>query len=81
MCTSTVDYQFDPSILRHSEIWVVADEAVLNNVHKKKNLKIPLLYIINQELSRKYSSVLISHDWLKFYISCGPPAFEDSGMS
>ncbi len=25
---------FDPSILRHSEIWGVADEAVLNKVHK-----------------------------------------------
>ncbi len=67
MCTSTVDYQFDPSILRHSEIWGAADEAVLNNVHKKKkSKKIPLLYIINQELSTKYSSVLVSHDWLKF---------------
>ncbi len=25
---------FDPSILRHSEIWGAADEAVLNKVHK-----------------------------------------------
>jgi hypothetical protein len=25
----------DPSILRHSGIWGAADEAVLNNVHKK----------------------------------------------
>ncbi len=28
-----------PSILRHSEIWGAADEAVLNNVHKKKKKK------------------------------------------
>jgi hypothetical protein len=25
----------DPSILRHSEMWVAADEAILNNVYKK----------------------------------------------
>ncbi len=30
---------FDPSILRHSGIWGAADEAVLNNVHKKKKVK------------------------------------------
>ncbi len=27
---------FDPSILRHSEIWGAVDEAVLNTVHRKK---------------------------------------------
>ncbi len=34
---------FDPSILRHSEIWGKADEEVLNKVHKrkKKNPKNP----------------------------------------
>ncbi len=33
----------DPSILRHRGIWGAADEAVLNNVHKKKKSKqIPL---------------------------------------
>jgi hypothetical protein len=32
----------DTSILRHIEILGAADEAVLNNVHKKKNPKIPL---------------------------------------
>ncbi len=33
---------FDPSILRHSGIWRAADEAVLNNVHKKMITKSPL---------------------------------------
>ncbi len=32
---------FDHSILRHSGIWGAADEAVLNNVHKKKKSKNP----------------------------------------
>ncbi len=32
---------FDPSILRHSGIWRAADEAVWNNVHKKKKQKNP----------------------------------------
>ncbi len=27
---------FDPSILQHNGIWGEADEALLNNVHKKK---------------------------------------------
>ncbi len=27
---------FDPSILRHSEIWGAADEALLNIIQKKK---------------------------------------------
>ncbi len=34
---------FDPSILRHCGIWGAADEAVLNNGHKKKNPKNPPL--------------------------------------
>ncbi len=35
---------FDPSILRHSEIWRAADEAVLNKVHLKKYKKSPCLF-------------------------------------
>jgi hypothetical protein len=35
---------FDPSILRHSGIWGTADDAVLNTVHRRKNIqKIPLV--------------------------------------
>jgi hypothetical protein len=35
---------FDPRILRHSENWGVADEAVLNIVYKKKkSIKIPFI--------------------------------------
>ncbi len=37
---------FDHTILRHSGIWGAADEAVLNNEHKKinpKNLHLSLL--------------------------------------
>jgi hypothetical protein len=30
---------FDPRLLRHSGIWGMADEAVLNYVHKGKNTK------------------------------------------
>ncbi len=42
-CKSRNCPRFDPSILRHSEIWGTADEAVLNNVHyKKKAEKFPL---------------------------------------
>ncbi len=35
-CQSRNSPGFDPSILRHSGIWGAADDAVLNNVHKKK---------------------------------------------
>ncbi len=34
---------FYPSILRHSGIWGVADEELLNTVHRKKSKTIPLL--------------------------------------
>jgi hypothetical protein len=40
--------KFDPSILRHSEICGAADEAVLNNVHKKEK---------NPDISRFNSSI------------------------
>jgi hypothetical protein len=33
-CRSRNSPGFDPSILRHSEIWGAADEAMLNTVHK-----------------------------------------------
>ncbi len=33
-CRSSISPAFDPSILRHSGIWRVADKAVLNIVHK-----------------------------------------------
>ncbi len=36
---------FDPSILRHSEVWGAADEAVLNTVQRKKIQKISLFYL------------------------------------
>jgi hypothetical protein len=35
---------FDPSILRHSGIWGVADKAVLINVHIFKNEKIQKIF-------------------------------------
>jgi hypothetical protein len=38
---------FDPIILRHSEIWETAGEAVLYKVHNKKIQKIPLLILIS----------------------------------
>jgi hypothetical protein len=36
---SRISPGFDPSILQRSGIWGTADEAVLNNVHKKKKSK------------------------------------------
>jgi hypothetical protein len=45
-CQSRISPAFDPSILRHSGICGVADEAVFNNVGKmKKSPKIPLIHI------------------------------------
>jgi hypothetical protein len=38
-CQSHNSPGFDPSILRHSGILGAADEAVLNNVHKKIKIK------------------------------------------
>ncbi len=38
-CQSRKSPGFGPSVFRHSEIWGAADEAVLNNVHKKKKSK------------------------------------------
>ncbi len=38
-CQSCNRPRFYPSILRHSEIWGAAEEAVLNHVHKKKKSK------------------------------------------
>ncbi len=35
---------FDPSILRHSGIWRAADEAALNNGHKKRKIHDLTLY-------------------------------------
>ncbi len=40
-CISCNGPGFDPNIRRHSGIWGAADEAVLNTVRKKKNLKNP----------------------------------------
>jgi hypothetical protein len=40
-CQSRNCPRLDPSILRHSGIWRAAAKAVLNNVHYKKNRKIP----------------------------------------
>ncbi len=50
---------FDPNILRYSGIWGAADEAVLNNVHKRKNpKKSPFKNNMNlKSLNRKYSSL------------------------
>ncbi len=36
LCLCRSSPRFDPSILPHSGIWGAADEAVLNNVHKKR---------------------------------------------
>ncbi len=38
-CRSRNSPGFDPSILRHSGIWGVADEAVLNTVHIKEKIQ------------------------------------------
>ncbi len=45
-CQSRNSPGFDPSILRHRGIWGAADDAVMNNVHKKKKLKKFLLSIL-----------------------------------
>jgi len=39
-----------PSIFRHNGIWGAADRAVLNKVHKRKSIKIPL-FVANPEPS------------------------------
>ncbi len=48
---------FDPSIRRHSGIWRAADEAVLDKVHRKKSIKIPLLIFSSKE-EKTYSRFL-----------------------
>ncbi len=47
---------FDPSILRHSGIWEAANEAVLNNVHKKEKnpMKAPLRLYVNMDPGSSY---------------------------
>ncbi len=40
-CRSRNSPGFDPSILRHSEIWGATDEAVLNTVHRIESSKNP----------------------------------------
>ncbi len=48
-CQSRNSPRFDPSILQHSRIWGAADEAVLNNVHKKeKNPKKSPFYVCTE---------------------------------
>ncbi len=58
---------FDPSFLRHSEIWGVADEAMLNIVHKKKKNKKPFKKLPKNEQKTKttvcYTSAGISLVW------------------
>ncbi len=41
-CQSRNSPGFDPRILQHIGIWEAVDKDVLNNVHKKKDKKIPL---------------------------------------
>ncbi len=48
--------RFEPSILRRSEIWGAADEAVLNTVHK--NLKTALALFILQKVHIKPAKYL-----------------------
>jgi hypothetical protein len=38
-CQSCHSLGFDPSILRHSGIWWAADDAVLNNVQRKRKIQ------------------------------------------
>ncbi len=38
-CQSRNILEFDPSIIRHSGILGVEDEAALNNVHKKEKIQ------------------------------------------
>ncbi len=47
-CQSRNSPGFDPSILRHSEIWGAADEEVLNKVHTKKPIKSPCLCMVEK---------------------------------
>ncbi len=51
-CTSCNGPGFDPSIRRHSGIWGAADEAVLNNVRRKKEKKIPQKNIEKEKKKR-----------------------------
>ncbi len=44
---------FDPSILRHNEIWGAADEAMLNIVHKKNPKNSPLILEKRKEKGTK----------------------------
>jgi hypothetical protein len=55
-CQSRNSPGFIPSILRHSEIWGAADEAVLNDVLYKKNPK-------NSPFKTKFGSTLFRLDF------------------
>ncbi len=53
---------FDPSILRHSGIWRVADGAVLNTVHRRK-IQIPLAdFFLDENCAIIQSTVGIGRD-------------------
>ncbi len=63
-CHSRNSPGFNPSILRHSEIWGAADEAVLNNVHnKKKEYKnhLFLVFLIKTHNTYHYRRQPIQH--------------------
>jgi hypothetical protein len=75
---------FDPSILRHSGIWGAADEAVLNNLHKKENKskKSPFLYITVLKLintvAKKWAQITVfwkprcRKSWTFYAVTQGP---------
>ncbi len=63
---------FDPSILRHSRISGAADEAVLNNVHKKETIPKNPNPPFNLPIKKNYLLLLSSEVELKFEMSVLP---------
>ncbi len=76
-CQSRNSLGFDPSILRHSGIWETADEAVLTNVHKKKNRKHPgFEESVNTQillLSKNFKIPKIKLKIFPFFLQPSPP--------
>ncbi len=67
-CQSRNSPGFNPSILRHSGIWGAADEAVLNNVHKKFFFLNPTSINFCRNQKMKIENIVAVEDKTKAYM-------------
>jgi hypothetical protein len=56
--TKNLASDFDPSILRHSGIWVATDEAGLNKVHTQKIISFHMGKLIAKILKRRQQNLV-----------------------